>query len=68
MKLAYKITLTLLISVLFFSFKSNTPQTKPNNRVTVEMVTNYGTILLELYNETPLHRDNFIKRTSLICK
>ena len=64
MKLVYKITLTLLISVLFFSFKSNTPQTKQNNRVTVEMVTNYGTILLELYNETPLHRDNFIKLVS----
>ena len=64
MKLVYKIVFTLLISVLFFSFKSNTPQTKPNNRVTVEMVTNYGTILLELYNETPLHRDNFIKLVS----
>ena len=25
------------------------------------MVTNYGTIILELYNETPLHRDNFVK-------
>lgn len=27
----------------------------------VEMVTNYGTITLRLYDETPLHRDNFIK-------
>jgi peptidyl-prolyl cis-trans isomerase B (cyclophilin B) len=27
----------------------------------VKMVTNYGEIVLELYNETPLHRDNFIK-------
>jgi peptidyl-prolyl cis-trans isomerase B (cyclophilin B) len=25
------------------------------------MVTNYGTMTMELYNETPLHRDNFIK-------
>lgn len=25
------------------------------------MVTNYGTITLRLYDETPLHRDNFIK-------
>jgi cyclophilin family peptidyl-prolyl cis-trans isomerase len=26
----------------------------------VEIVTNYGTILIELYDATPLHRDNFI--------
>lgn len=25
------------------------------------MITNYGTIVLRLYDETPLHRDNFIK-------
>lgn len=30
-------------------------------RTKVEMVTSKGTILLELYNETPQHRDNFIK-------
>lgn len=29
--------------------------------IKVEMVTNYGTILIQLYDETPLHRDNFIK-------
>ena len=27
----------------------------------VEMLTDYGTIIIELYDETPLHRDNFIK-------
>lgn len=27
----------------------------------VEMLTSYGEIVLKLYNETPLHRDNFIK-------
>lgn len=37
------------------------PKTIANDRPKVEMVTNYGTIVLELYNETPLHRDNFIK-------
>jgi len=29
----------------------------------VKIETNYGTIVLALYNETPLHRDNFIKLT-----
>lgn len=32
-----------------------------DERVQVELVTTHGTILLELYDETPLHRDNFIK-------
>lgn len=27
----------------------------------VKLVTNYGEIVLQLYDETPLHRDNFIK-------
>jgi peptidyl-prolyl cis-trans isomerase B (cyclophilin B) len=27
----------------------------------VEITTNYGVIVVKLYNETPLHRDNFIK-------
>ena len=27
----------------------------------IRMQTNLGTITLKLYNETPLHRDNFIK-------
>lgn len=37
-----------------------TPTTKEENRKKIEMVTNYGTMIIELYNETPLHRDNFI--------
>ncbi len=31
------------------------------NPVEVELVTNFGTIVLRLSDETPLHRDNFIK-------
>lgn len=34
---------------------------KDNKRTRVEMLTSKGKITLELYNETPLHRDNFIK-------
>lgn len=29
--------------------------------VQIEMITNYGRIVLQLYDETPLHRDNFLK-------
>lgn len=33
----------------------------PSPPVKVEVVTNYGTMIIQLYDETPLHRDNFIK-------
>lgn len=32
----------------------------PKERL-VQVTTNYGTIVLKLYNSTPLHRDNFVK-------
>ena len=37
---------------------------KINKDVMVEMETNYGKIVLLLYNDTPRHRDNFIKLAS----
>lgn len=45
---------------------SNTPatankQTKGNKMTKVKLETSMGNIVVELYNETPLHRDNFIK-------
>lgn len=41
--------------------KSDKPETEVEERMIVEMLTNYGTITMELYNETPKHRDNFLK-------
>jgi peptidylprolyl isomerase len=32
-----------------------------NEGATVLMMTNYGEVLIKLYDETPIHRDNFIK-------
>lgn len=46
-------TLLIFLSVLF-GFKTDPP-------VQIELITNYGTIILQLSDETPLHRDNFIK-------
>lgn len=40
---------------IFSKKKSKPKETK------VELTTEYGTIVLKLYNETPQHRDNFIK-------
>ena len=34
---------------------------KKEKQTRVEMLTSKGTIVLKLYNETPIHRDNFIK-------
>jgi peptidyl-prolyl cis-trans isomerase B (cyclophilin B) len=48
--------------VLDGNAQSNQSQTfSEDNKTIVEMKTNLGTIVLELYNETPLHRDNFIR-------
>lgn len=57
------IYLSILVS-LFFGTKTNSEKRstfKTDGPVEVEMITNYGTIILRLADETPLHRDNFIK-------
>lgn len=57
---------TIFLALLVLPVSCNPKKESKNiaeeeKRKTVEMVTNYGTITLQLYNETPLHRDNFIK-------
>jgi peptidyl-prolyl cis-trans isomerase B (cyclophilin B) len=51
------ITSLLLVSLLLNTACSS----DKDKRTKVEITTNYGVIVLELYNETPKHRDNFIK-------
>jgi len=46
----------ITITALFLSFSSFSQE-----RQKVEIETIYGNMLIELYNETPIHRDNFIK-------
>lgn len=62
MKSITKSIFTLYIILLVTS--CNKDQQQPikdvSQRQAIEMITNHGTITLELYNETPLHRDNFI--------
>jgi peptidyl-prolyl cis-trans isomerase B (cyclophilin B) len=55
----------LLLVFLYQSFwscstKSKSSNPKEEGRKTIEMITDYGTMTIELYNETPMHRDNFI--------
>lgn len=49
---------TFLAFILLLGL-SLTAQNKPETRVLIK--TSYGNITLKLYNDTPLHRDNFIK-------
>ena len=41
---------------LMFSFLAYS-----QDRIKVKISTKYGDMVAELYNETPIHRDNFIK-------
>lgn len=50
---------TLLLTL--FIIIALTAGAQKQKRTTVEMLTSKGLIVMQLYNETPLHRDNFIK-------
>ncbi|MCH5229707.1 MAG: peptidylprolyl isomerase [Muribaculaceae bacterium] len=43
------------------TFQDNSMQDQNNNGVIVELKTTMGDITVLLYNDTPLHRDNFVK-------
>jgi peptidylprolyl isomerase len=52
----FKIAIPFLV-LLLVSFSSFMPETEK----IVEISTEYGIIKVKLYNETPIHRDNFLK-------
>ena len=51
----------LLLAVGSCNTKATKLDTTEDKRATIEMVTEMGTMTIELYNETPKHRDNFMK-------
>jgi cyclophilin family peptidyl-prolyl cis-trans isomerase len=58
------ITTFLPILILFFgscTTKKQYSNSIAEERTSIEMKTDYGIMIIELYNETPLHRDNFVK-------
>jgi len=55
-----KIAFLVLVSVLIGSL-SIQAQDKKEKQTKVKIETSYGNITLVLFNETPLHRENFIK-------
>ncbi len=50
----------LFIALLLVGFAAQAQQ-KEKKETVVVIKTNYGTIKAKLYNDTPLHRDNFVK-------
>lgn len=52
----------ILSTALFFLFLGiNSSKSQTYSKETILISTEYGNMKLKLYNETPLHRDNFIK-------
>ena len=57
-----KLYFAILFTFFVFTFNaSSTSNIKENESTIVLIQTDLGTIKIKLYNETPLHRDNFIK-------
>lgn len=52
---------TLTLITLILVLVASVATAKKEKRTTIEMLTSKGKITIELFNETPLHRDNFIK-------
>lgn len=50
-----------LISAFLLLVMFATLQAQNDDRKRVKLTTNFGSMIIELYNETPLHRDNFLK-------
>ncbi len=58
--------LAIVLLILVSLTSCNVNQRKGSNQeVQVIIETEYGTIRAKLYNETPIHRDNFIKKIEL---
>lgn len=55
--------ITSLLILVFTLSNCNTKKDSPeeDKRTSLELVTDKGTMVVELYNETPKHRDNFLK-------
>lgn len=60
MRKLFALLFLTFFSILSFSQKEIKIK-KKDRKKDIELVTNYGNIVLRLYDSTPLHRDNFIR-------
>lgn len=56
-----RISLVLIFAILIVNISCGTAENKGENKVQIE--TEFGIMKIKLYDETPLHRDNFLKLT-----
>lgn len=54
-------TITLILGIISATFFTNVKAQKNQKEKIVQISTDFGNITIKLYNETPLHRDNFLK-------
>jgi len=62
--LFYAAGLLVCASFLAFSTTGKKPKAETPKEIQLEIHTNHGVMTVKLYNETPLHRDNFVKLAS----
>ena len=53
--------INILITLVLFMMITTSCSARKNLEPRVKLETTYGNIVVKLYNETPLHRDNFLK-------
>lgn len=63
-RITYVIIHILLTSICITSCRLVSFDGNNQKQSKAQIETNYGTIIISLYNETPLHRDNFIQLTN----
>ncbi|HOS15488.1 MAG TPA: peptidylprolyl isomerase [Bacteroidales bacterium] len=61
MRNTFIIILMLLIHPFQPSWAESLEKPKKTKEIMIEITTNKGVFVVKLYNETPLHRDNFVK-------
>ena len=61
MTMVRAIVLSVVIAFASGFFTHTYSQTKPMTNVEIEILTSVGNLTVRLYDETPLHRDNFVK-------
>lgn len=61
MRYIFIIIITILIYPIQPTRSETLGKTKKNKEIMVEITTSKGVFVVKLYNETPLHRDNFLK-------
>ncbi len=61
-----KQTITFITAVFLLIFMSCSNAKETNKSTRVQISTSFGDIIVELYDETPLHRDNFINWSKMV--